>query len=86
MCRGGDVSLSTLRFVVTRSDGVVVPLVPGGAQMEVTVETLDDFCTRMERYRRHEFDQQSSAMLRGMSKVRHRRWLCGFVCVCRVCI
>lgn len=53
-------------FTVPRSDGVVVPLRPGGARERVTPDNLAEYIALAERYRLREFKSQVDAIARGL--------------------
>jgi HECT-domain (ubiquitin-transferase) len=61
--------LGNLTYTVPRSDNVRVPLISGGAQKPVGPAGLPQYCDMIEHFRRHEFDMQCAAMLKGLCQL-----------------
>jgi hypothetical protein len=61
--------LANLTYTVPRSDNVRVPLISGGAQKPVGPAGLPQYCDMIEHFRRHEFDMQCAAMLKGLCQL-----------------
>ena len=64
-----DAVYGCITFAYHRSDGAVVPLVPGGAERPLTYATRHEWCDLVEALRRDECAAQLAAVRRGLAAV-----------------
>lgn len=57
------------RFLISRANGQVAPLLPGGASIRVTPQNRRQFVDLALKYKLHEFDRQVAALYAGLVSV-----------------